>query len=88
MTQTTVRPRGGWQQEEIDVLFSAVKEAAETGKPLRGVFSDVGERLCRKPNSIRNYIMPGCTKARSWRRGKRPFAPLRRRNCTSCCVRC
>ena len=25
MTQTTVRPRGGWQQEEIDVLFSAVK---------------------------------------------------------------
>lgn len=55
MTQTTVRPRGGWQQEEIDVLFSAVKEAAETGKPLRGVFSDVGERLCRKPNSIRNY---------------------------------
>ena len=27
MTQTT-HPRGGWQQEEIDLLFSAVKEAA------------------------------------------------------------
>ncbi len=55
MTQTTTRPRGGWQQDEIEILFSAVREAAETGKPLRDVFSDVGERLRRKPNSIRNY---------------------------------
>ena len=32
MTQTT-HPRGGWQQEEIDLLFSAVKEAAESAGP-------------------------------------------------------
>ncbi len=54
MTQTT-HPRGGWQQEEIDLLFSAVKEAAGTGRPLRDVFSEVGEQLRRKPNSIRNF---------------------------------
>ena len=54
MTQTT-HPRGGWQQEEIDLLFSAVKEAAGTGRPLRDVFSEVGGRLSRKPNSIRNF---------------------------------
>ena len=54
MTQTT-HPRGGWQQEEIDLLFSAVKEAAENGRPLRDVFSEVGGQLSRKPNSIRNF---------------------------------
>ena len=54
MTQTTP-PRGGWQQEEIDLLFSAVKEAAENGRPLRDVFSEVGGQLSRKPNSIRNF---------------------------------
>lgn len=54
MTQTT-HSRGGWQQSEIDVLFSAVREAAEIGKPLRDVFADVGDRLSRKPNSIRNF---------------------------------
>lgn len=56
MTQTTIsHPKGGWQQEEIDLLFSAVSEAAEKGKPLRDVFADVGATLSRKPNSIRNF---------------------------------
>ncbi len=55
MTQLTTHPRGGWQQQEIDTLFQAVEDAAQTGKPLRDVFSDVGERLRRKPNSIRNF---------------------------------
>lgn len=54
MTQTT-HPRAGWQQDEIDVLFAAVREAAQSGKPLRDVFADVGVRLSRKPNSIRNF---------------------------------
>ena len=32
MTQsTTTHPKGGWRQEEIDLLFSAVSEAAEQG---------------------------------------------------------
>ena len=56
MTQvTTTHPKGGWQQEEIDLLFSAVSEAAEQGRPLRDVFADVGTALSRKPNSIRNF---------------------------------
>lgn len=56
MTQTTTtHPKGGWQQEEIDLLFSAVNDAADKGTPLRDVFADVGERLSRKPNSIRNF---------------------------------
>lgn len=56
MTQTpSTHPRGGWQQDEIDLLFSSVKEAANSGRPLRDVFADVGERLSRKPNSIRNF---------------------------------
>ena len=66
MTQATINhPKGGWQQEEIDLLFSAVSEAAEQGKPLRDVFADVGAALSRRPNSIRNFYyarvheMPG-----------------------------
>ncbi|MDD3334353.1 MAG: hypothetical protein PHI98_02440 [Eubacteriales bacterium] len=55
MTQVTHHSRGGWQQDEIDLLFHAVRNATEEGKPLRNVFSDVGQRLQRKPNSIRNY---------------------------------
>lgn len=35
--------------------FPSVKEAANSGRPLRDVFADVGERLSRKPNSIRNF---------------------------------
>lgn len=56
MTQAnTTHPRGGWQKDEIDLLFSAVKDAAQDGRPLRDVFADVGERLSRRPNSIRNF---------------------------------
>jgi len=55
MTQAAIHPRGGWQPEENDLLFGAVKEAAATGKPLRDVFTAVGQQLNRKPNSIRNY---------------------------------
>lgn len=55
MTQTTIHPKGGWKQEEIDLLFSAVREAGDSGRPLRDVFADVGEQLSRKPNSIRNF---------------------------------
>ncbi len=56
MTQTTtIHPTGGWRQDEIDLLCSAVNEAADKGTPLRDVFADVGERLSRKPNSIRNF---------------------------------
>lgn len=56
MTQRTItHPRGGWQQEEIDLLFSAVNRAAENGSPLRDVFAEVGTALSRKPNSIRNF---------------------------------
>ena len=56
MTQATINhPKGGWQQEEIDLLFSAVSEAAEQGKPLRDVFADVGAALSRRPKSIRNF---------------------------------
>ena len=53
--QTTTHPKGGWQQQEIDLLFSAVSEAADRGKPLRDVFAEVGTALSRKPNSIRNF---------------------------------
>jgi len=53
--QTTTHPKGGWQQQEIDLLFSAVSEAADKGKPLRDVFAEVGTALSRKPNSIRNF---------------------------------
>lgn len=52
---TQIKSRNGWQQQEIDLLFSAVQEAAQNGKPLRNVFADVGEQLSRKPNSIRNF---------------------------------
>ena len=56
MTQQTItHPKGGWRQEEIDLLFSAVGEAAEKGRPLRDVFADVGSALSRKPNFIRNF---------------------------------
>ena len=56
MTQAaTIHSRGGWQPEENELLFGAVREAAASGKPLRDVFAQVGQQLNRKPNSIRNY---------------------------------
>lgn len=88
MTQTT-HPRGGWQQEEIDLLFSAVKEAAENGRPLRDVFSEVGGQLSRKPNSIRNFYYARV------RRGAAAGGPAGAaaylhppRSCTICCAMC
>lgn len=56
MTQTTTHhPRSGWQKDEIDLLFEAVRTANEEGRSLREVFCSVGQQLQRKPNSIRNY---------------------------------
>lgn len=56
MTQAAaIHPRSGWQQEENELLFSAIREAAADGTPLRDVFERVGRQLNRKPNSIRNY---------------------------------
>lgn len=54
-TMKLTYPRGGWQEDEINVLFQAVKTAADSGQPLRDVFADVAEELKRKPNSIRNF---------------------------------
>lgn len=47
--------RAGWQAEESERLFTAVREAAQGGLPLKSVFEQVGRDLNRKPNSIRNY---------------------------------
>ena len=55
MTQTTIHPKGGWQQQEIDLLFEQVRQAAQDGRPLRDVFATVGGELNRRPNSIRNF---------------------------------
>lgn len=56
MEQTLHRgPRAGWQAEEADRLFTAVREANRQGLPLRSVFEDMAHQLGRKPNSIRNY---------------------------------
>lgn len=64
MTQTAaIHPRGGWQPEETDLLFGAIRTAAESGTPLRDVFMQVGQQLNRKPNSIRNYYY-ACIKER------------------------
>lgn len=65
METRTAHSRGGWQEDEIDMLFGAVKEAEEEGRPLRDAFMQVGNALSRKPNSIRNFYyarvreMPG-----------------------------
>lgn len=56
MTQTTGSlSRNGWQQEEMDQLFRAISEGTAQGVPLRSVFEQMGQRLNRKPNSIRNF---------------------------------
>lgn len=89
MTQTpSTHPRGGWQQDEIDLLFSSVKEAANSGRPLRDVFADVGERLSRKPNSIRNFYYARVREMPELAAGKRRFAPSRRRRSTRFCATC
>lgn len=57
MSEVQVRSRGraGWQEAETARLFSAVKEANQSGAPLRSVFESLSGDLGRKPNSIRNY---------------------------------
>lgn len=55
MEQTIHAARGGWSQEETDLLWQEIHAAADTGAPLRAVFERMGEALGRKPNSVRNY---------------------------------
>lgn len=55
MEQTMHTVHNGWSQEEADLLRKEVREASETGAPLRAVFERMGEELGRKPNSVRNY---------------------------------
>ena len=37
------------------MLWQEIRQAAESGAPLRGVFERMGQTLGRKPNSVRNY---------------------------------
>lgn len=56
METTLKNHRGtGWQEEETEQLFQAVRDAAAAGLPLRTVFEALAEGLGRKPNSIRNH---------------------------------
>ena len=56
MEQTMVRgPRSGWREDEIDQLWREIQRANASGQPLRSVFEEMGGRLGRKPNSVRNY---------------------------------
>lgn len=55
MTEMMRQARNGWQQEETDLLWKEIREAAESGAPLRSVFERMGQALGRKPNSVRNY---------------------------------
>lgn len=54
-SQLRPRLRSGWQEDETNRLFTAVKEASASGAPLRTVFESLSSDLGRKPNSIRNY---------------------------------
>ena len=55
MEQTVHMTHNGWSPEEADLLRKEVRQASETGAPLRSVFERMGETLGRKPNSVRNY---------------------------------
>ena len=55
MEQTVRTAHNGWSQEETDLLWKEVREAADSGAPLRAVFERMGETLGRKPNSVRNF---------------------------------
>ena len=54
-SQAKTHARAGWQEDETNRLFSAVKEASAAGAPLRSVFETLSGEMGRKPNSIRNY---------------------------------
>ncbi|MBE5776168.1 MAG: hypothetical protein E7326_01515 [Clostridiales bacterium] len=47
--------RNGWQEAETALLWQEIEKAAVTGETLRSVFDRMGEKLERKPNSVRNY---------------------------------
>lgn len=47
--------RNGWSMQEKEALMEAVRAAGETGASLRSVFEETGQRLGRKPNSVRNF---------------------------------
>lgn len=56
MQQTMVKgARSGWREDEIDQLWHEIQRANASGQPLRSVFEEMGGRLGRKPNSVRNY---------------------------------
>lgn len=55
MDETMHLARGGWQPEEIAMLWQEIRDAADSGVPLRDVFERMGRALGRKPNSVRNY---------------------------------
>ena len=56
MERTVLKPsRAGWREDEIDRLWDEIRRANESGQPLRSVFEEMGDRLGRKPNSVRNY---------------------------------
>ena len=55
MEKTTQPGRSGWKPEETEMLWQEIRQAAESGAPLRGVFERMGQTLGRKPNSVRNY---------------------------------
>jgi hypothetical protein len=74
MMQTPlVHPHSGWQEEEIKMLFEAVQEASQSGRPLRDVFADVAESLRRKPNSIRNFYYARMRELPEVQQRKAPF---------------
>lgn len=56
MEQTAVKcTHAGWREDEIDALWNEIRQANASGQPLRSVFETMGDRLGRKPNSVRNY---------------------------------
>lgn len=50
-----LRSHSGWSETEDAQLFSEVKHARESGKPLRTAFDRIAQLTGRKSNSIRNY---------------------------------
>lgn len=72
MEQAIRGVRGGWREDEIALLWQEVSQATQTGASLRGVFDRMGERLGRKPNSVRNfYYMLARERPEGVRRGAR-----------------
>lgn len=47
--------KNGWSEQETKALAAAVERANEKGASLRSVFEETGQKLGRKPNSVRNY---------------------------------